>query len=79
MDAPLPNGGLVHANPSVKKAKKDNLSIPCAYRILTSFHISPPKSPDALNRNSRHIDALLQLTLWVVVVFHRYEQNCRCL
>jgi len=36
------------------KTKKDNLSIPCAYRcleyLLSHFNAKPPPKPDALNR-----------------------------
>jgi hypothetical protein len=40
--------------------------------LLLHFNAKPPpKPPDALNRNSRHIVHGLQLSLWVVVVFHK--------
>ena len=40
------------------ETKKDNLSIPCAYRCLDYLpSFTFPKPPDTLNRNSRHIDA----------------------
>ena len=59
------------------ESKKDNLSIPCAYRCLEhlpsfTFHAKPPlKPPDTLNRNSMHIDARASAVPLGRGVFHK--------